>query len=570
MTVACPTDLLPLAAAGTLPADETERVEAHLAGCADCRAAYGEWSGQGSAPERTGDPAEAGGGRAGPAATGTLDFGPFAHLAWPKAQRYRRILRAFADARDGFVVHLRPEDIAAALGEPPSEQLGKDLDVLADAGNLRDSPDTSRVTTVEDFRRRRRLYALSREGEAAEAALRTYGATLARSAELQAVALEDIRVGLRTLVALAEQDEPDEARVSATLRDLETVFTGLADNAAAFMASLSRSIDTAALGVEAFVAYKDRLIGYLQRFIGDLVVTSAEIAHHLEVLDRLGIDRLLAVAAARQAADAAPDDEAGTEAARRHVDAWRARWAGLRRWFLGERGAPSQAELLRARARAAIPELLEAVALLHERRAGRTDRAADFTTLARWFAEAPTDADAHRLWRVAFGLAPARHLTVDGDTLDARREHPVPASTSWRDAPRVRVSARLRRTGSYERRGPVRSTDRSDARAQLARRLAAERAETALARRRLATAGPTRLSDLDLDPDTFPLFLRILGDALASLGRDGGAETTTTDGVFAVRLRPAPDGRMADIATPSGVLRGPDHVIEITDVLAAS
>jgi hypothetical protein len=42
----------------------------------------------------------------------------------------------------------------------------------------------------------------------------------------------------------------------------------------------------------------------------------------------------------------------------------------------------AQAELLRASALSAIPRLLQAVSLLHERRAGRSDRAADFRRLA--------------------------------------------------------------------------------------------------------------------------------------------------------------------------------------------
>ena len=63
-------------------------------------------------------------------------------------------------------------------------------------------------------------------------------------------------------------------------------------------------------------------------------------------------------------------------------------------------------------------QLIDAVGLLNERRSGRSDRSADFAALARWFAEAPDDAAAHQLWRAAFGLSPARHLSVTGDTAD--------------------------------------------------------------------------------------------------------------------------------------------------------
>ena len=41
---------------------------------------------------------------------------PFTHLGVPNAEQYRRVLRVFARAKERFIVHLRPEDIAAELG----------------------------------------------------------------------------------------------------------------------------------------------------------------------------------------------------------------------------------------------------------------------------------------------------------------------------------------------------------------------------------------------------------------------------------------------------------------------
>jgi uncharacterized protein (TIGR02677 family) len=178
---------------------------------------------------------------------------------------------------------------------------------------------------------------------------------------------------------------------------------------------------------------------------------------------------------------------------------------------------------------------------------------ADLRTLARWFAEAPSDAEAHRLWRAAFGLASARHLTIDAQTLEARHDEPVPATTSWAEAPPVWISPRLHATGHHQRRGgPARIIDRSQARQRLEELLAAERAQTEAARQRLATGRPTRLRDLGaLDRDEFALFLGLLGDTLAA-----GPPT----------LEPTGDGATAEITTPDGVLRGPDHLLTIVDL----
>jgi uncharacterized protein (TIGR02677 family) len=206
---------------------------------------------------------------------------------------------------------------------------------------------------------------------------------------------------------------------------------------------------------------------------------------------------------------------------------------------------------------------------LNERRAGRSDRSADFRTLARWFAEAPDDAARHRLWRTAFGLHPARHLTVDADTLAERAARPVPPSTPWAEAEPLRISPQLRRTGSYERRGkPRKVQDRSEDRRLLAEIADRQAAEITAARGRLETHGVTRLSGLgELDPLAFGLFLQLLGDALATW-RPGLTSTTATsnDGSMEIRLTALADGVAAEVHTPGGVFRGLDHTIEITDL----
>ncbi|WP_205745658.1 TIGR02677 family protein [Egibacter rhizosphaerae] len=495
----------------------------------------------------------------------------FKHVTTEHVDRYRAMMGCFAAAKQRFVVHLRPEDVQAALAEadggaPSIEDVGAALEQLREWGNLRADPDTARVTSVEDFNRARYLYQLTHAGEAAEEALAAYDAALGRRGALQAVALADIRERLEELARQSRAHQPDAGLTRQALRDLAAVFDGLADNAQAFMASLQRTIDLHEAEVEAFLAYKEQLVAYVERFVGELVTASAAIATTLDELDAAGVDRLLVVAAEAEAADASPD-EADPVGAR--LAAWRDRWQGLRQWFVGTDAAPAQSQLLRRRARQAITALLGVVTELAERSSGRSDRAADFRELARWFAQAPTEADCHRLWRTAFGLAPARHLTVDADTLAERDEAPVGNATPWADAPPVRVSPRLRTTGRYERRGkPERVADRSAERRALAERLAEQSAQAEAARARLATEGTVRLSELGhLDRAAFGLLLDLLGEALTRPLVPGHPnEASTADGLLAIRLTPADDGRVAAIPTEDGELRGPDCHVAIQRV----
>jgi uncharacterized protein (TIGR02677 family) len=328
------------------------------------------------------------------------------------------------------------------------------------------------------------------------------------------------------------------------------------------MAGVARSIDLQQGGADAVVTYKRRLIDYLDRFIIDLIRRSDAIARHIRGLAPR-LEKVLRLVAEREARDAAPGDEdEQAEAATRYLEAWRERWSGLEGWFFRSGHEPSQSELLRMRARAAIPQLLSAIGALNERRSGRSDRSADFRVLATWFAGCANDAEAHRLARAAFALNPARHFALVPE--GAAEAGP---GTPWADGPALAISPRLRAYGEAAPRGPLpRVRDRGEARRLLERELAEEAGQVEAARRRLATGRPTRLSELGpLDPHAFGLFLNLLGEALAEQpGPDATVERQTGDGLMRIRLEPLGPNSRAEVHTPHGVLAGRDHLITIT------
>lgn len=488
----------------------------------------------------------------------------FRHVTSEKAATYRAVMDCFAASKRAFRLHLRPDDLLHEArwpgARPSAEELGLALDQLVAWGNLRAQQDMARVATLEDFYRKRLLYRLTAGGDAAETGLAAFAAALAQKGELQTVALDDILARLTSLQVLAADAEPDAAKVHEALRDLVHVFEGLARHAETFMADLGRTLELQRAELEAVMGFKARLIDYLERFIGELVERSARVALELETLEP-AVETLLRLAAAREARDSAPDDASDQQAALVvKLASWAERWTGFRSWFLSGGRMPAQAELLRAAARSAIPRLLSAVSALNERRAGRSDRSADFRRLAIWFAQTREAGEAHRLWRAAFGLSPARHLAL---AVPAE----VPASTSWRAAPVLTIHPRLRELGQLATRGgPPVIRDRSRERALLSALMTEQGAQLAQARERLTAAGATRLSELGvLDADAFRLFLNLLGEALASQSAPGAAVTrSSADGLLSVRLEPTGDGREAVIETELGRFSGQDHRIEIS------
>jgi uncharacterized protein (TIGR02677 family) len=239
----------------------------------------------------------------------------------------------------------------------------------------------------------------------------------------------------------------------------------------------------------------------------------------------------------------------------------RARWAGLRAWFLPDDGSTPRVDELHLVARRAIITLLQVLDRITESRRRSSSAIADFRELARWFSVVPGQADLHRLWSTMFGLSPARH---------AHLAHPDPelvsSSASWRQAPPVPVSALLRsagRTERFSRTGRVRDVDAI--KAARAEQALAERAELDAAWSMLDTGGPVRLSAFGrLDHAVFERLLDLLGRALdRPPGRSGSRRSSTIDGRIEILLRPPVDGSTARLTTARGTFAGPDYEIEI-------
>jgi uncharacterized protein (TIGR02677 family) len=494
----------------------------------------------------------------------------FSHLNAEKAALYRAILRVFVDAKASFALHLRPADVRAGLHDTGflDESDGGVLDAalvqLCAWRNLEAHRDTADVATVEEFYRPRFLYQLAAEGEAAERALALFFESLDQPGELQTAALGDIRQYLGELEGLAQSSAPDEAVAHRVLQLLSARFEQLTARAQTFLRSLQRTIDLQGISVEKFLSYKQALIDYLERFISELVIATHEIAERLRSIEKLGIERFLDAAARRDTIDVIEHERESRLAEAQRV--WQARWTGFRGWFIGEAGRQSQAEVLRSRARSAIPALLAAVARINERRTTRSDRAADLQTLARWFAETPSDSDAHRLWRTAFGLAPSRHLRIDEETLLRREQEPVAAQTSWLKADQLRISPRVRQTGRHMAKGPARSViDRSKEKELLAQLARDEARQMVAAQQRLASIKGRRLSELHtLSGAELEVFLDLLGEALSLKMAPGETvEAHSSDGSLRIQLAPVMPKVEAVIDTEEGQFRGEDHYVTI-------
>jgi uncharacterized protein (TIGR02677 family) len=488
-------------------------------------------------------------------------------------------MEAFSTAKDRFILHLTLEDVGGFLQSERQEQLYQSeedlkhaLDQLNQWGNLAKHADVSEVSTLEEFRRTRYLFQLTASGEATEQAIQHFMSNIKKRGELQATALIDIRNLLKEVYQLCQQassfpSEELEAKIFRSMSSLCSRFEELTSRAQSFLSSIMKPGELFKTIDDGFLSYKEVLIHYIERFIGELARMSDEIAALIQSIEANDIEGLFHTLAKRELIDAIDVDSEQWLATQTY---WQKRWEGVRAWFLGRLGSErTQAELLRDRARSAIRSLLQAVQYLNDRVLNRTDRITDLCTLALWFAESRTDDQAHKLWRAAFGLHSARHLGVDDATLNLWDSHPPTPQSSWSAAPPLQITPKLRQSGNYGRRAgrgaPI--EDKSKDKMILAELASEEASEIRRAQTLLISKEALRLSDLpELDEVGFSLFLDLLGEVLAQQQKE--SETVyavSADGTLEILLKPIPSAPQVCLRTTQGDFFGPDCWIHIKE-----
>jgi uncharacterized protein (TIGR02677 family) len=492
-----------------------------------------------------------------------------AYVTAEKSSLYRAIMRVFMESKGRFDLHLRPQEIIDAvrrsgLEETPHEtEIESALEQLCEWGNLQTRPDTTDISTVEDFYKQRYAFHLTSQGEAAEQALEVFLASAERKGQLQTNALSIIRNLLHELNQLSKDEKPDSAQIHRNLLSIRSTFENLTSRTQAFMTSLQQNIDLQMAQTDEFTSDTQRLIEYIERFLAELVIAAEDVNRTVRDIEASGVERLFYAAAECGLMDAL---EKTSEDVERIAGEWRSFWNGFWRWFVPRPDYPSNADILRARARTAITDLLGVMTSVNDRRISRIDRSNDFRVLARWFAQCASDGHAHRLWRSVFGLSTARHLMVNEATLDEHEVQDISSNTSWLDSPPLRISSRLRASGTYSRTGRLsRIIDRTAEKNKLAAAAHEEAIRILSAQDRFGIGHRFRLSELgQLDHNAFDFFLDLLSEGVSPRVFDGDTvEVVSNDGSLKVKMEPIDDGQPAVIQTPEGVFSGPDHWVTI-------
>ncbi|CAM00217.1 hypothetical protein SACE_0883 [Saccharopolyspora erythraea NRRL 2338] len=488
----------------------------------------------------------------------------FRFTSGDRAELYVSVLHAFGEANERLETALGLDDVRGRLRSVGWLDALEDSDLTSALEQLRDwnlvdviQNHSENYRTAAEYERRNLQYSLTRQGEAALAGVVHAMSVLASSGALQTAVLDAISDRLGDLLEHGETGS--DRQVFAILTELESHLDALRGNTKQFNGELQRLLRADGADLETFHEVKASTVAYLQEFVTNLEHRTHAIATRIGRLEDHGVEQLHQ----RALAGAELPQLSGTDPAPAWLEHRRARWEGLRAWFLPCDSTPPRVEQLHRVARRAIVTLLQVLDRITESRRRASSAVLDFRELARWFTVVP-ERDLHRLWSTVFGLSSARHAHLAHHDPEL-----VSPSVSWSESPPVEVSPLLRtagRTERFARTGRVR--DVKALRAQRAERARAERAQLEAAWNLLDTGGAVRVSEFgELDHGIFERLLELLGRALSSAPDESGTRRgSTADGRIEILLRPPSDSAVAHLTTPRGVFSGPDYEIEINSL----
>ncbi|MBB5157675.1 TIGR02677 family protein [Saccharopolyspora phatthalungensis] len=495
----------------------------------------------------------------------------FVFTTTERADLHTAALYAFGEANERLETALTFDDVHARLRsvgwfEPVSdEELDATLSRLRQWGHVDVVQNhAAHYTTAEDYERKNLQYLLTKRGEAAFEGVQHALSVLASSGALQTAVLDAIAERLGELHSLMGAGVASNRRIYTTLMELEGHLDALRTNTKQFNSELQRLLRADQPDLATFQEVKRATVGYLQEFVTNLDQRRHTIREAVALVEDQGIDALhqRAMAGAELPKLTSEDPEA---AWLRHRAA---KWAGLRSWFRPVDGTAPRVDELQDIARRAIVQLLRALERMSDVRRRSTSAAADFRTLAKWFAASRSEPEAHQLFNAAFGMWPARHAHLAHEDAEL-----ISSAESWAQAPPVPISPLLRTSGRIERiarTGKVRDVE--EVRRLRRERARQERAELEAAWRQLATPGPVRLSCIGrLDHASFHRLLELIGRALIARQDSAGVRRAmTSDGRVEITLRSPHDAATATLRTPHGVFTGPDFVVDIRTTGARS
>lgn len=339
------------------------------------------------------------------------------YLTTENAWRYRAILRYFYIQHERLRHYLFPEEVYDYLKQSQyfsnytMEQLQQDLSQLVEWKNLVPRQDMGKVSTIEEFKRKKFRYQCTPytvEIERMVVALEEKGDSFGGS--LERTLFDRLLSSLMKLTEKEIVSKLSSENLFSLWDEMHDNFRKLTENATDYLAHLESEKVEEIMMTEAFIVYKDSLTRYLRDFMTSLQRTAFRIESILievkedyikEVAERLA-EYYLSIPRIEESVDK-----------KSLMEKYVLQWQGISTWFLGHERQESDMAYLQKVTNETIRRMTRFAQRLGENYHNFKSRRKDYLHLAEWFNSCSNIRDAHLLSSCVFGAFHTRHLYTD-------------------------------------------------------------------------------------------------------------------------------------------------------------
>lgn len=332
------------------------------------------------------------------------------YLTAENCWRYRPILRYFFLQYEKIRYWMYKEEIFDALKSNPHfegytmEQCRQDLDVLVEWGNLVPVQDTSRASTVEEFKNKQFRYQLSEYAVEIERLTTRLENIFAEGASLEPTLFERIKDHVLEITAMADSDIKT---VGTWWRDLNNDFKRLNQNYQDYMRSFHSLGAEELMKTREFIVYKDSIIEYLREFVKGLQRNAPSIEETLRSISEEAVRQVISKAFEDEKSIPRIDVEFTDNMLYENISG---RWESFRDWFLGAEGRESEVVRLLEITNDIIRRITRYASQIAESRNSAANRKEEYKKLCNLFLSCKDVEEAHTLSSLAFGISNTKHI----------------------------------------------------------------------------------------------------------------------------------------------------------------
>lgn len=393
------------------------------------------------------------------------------YLTMDNAWRYRTIMRFFYLQYEKMKYWMYKEEVYEELKKHSEfegytmDLLKQDLDVLVEWKNLIPIQDTSRVSTVEEFKNKQFRYQLSEYSVEIERMTIKLENLFVENASLEPSLLERLKEDLQRFSKMADEDEKT---AGSWWRALNDNFRRLNQNYQDYIGDFYSLKAEEMMKSRQFLIYKEKFIDYLRDFIKGLQYNVNAIESILKGISREDERRVMEKVLSYEMSIPRLDMEVPEGDI---FDNIMGKWNNIKGWFLGEGGRESEAVRLFDITNEIIRKITRYASQISESRNSAANRKEEYKKLAEMFLSCRDISEAHKLSALSFGIFSPRHIKGDFE----RRTESINSGVFDEEAYIYTIKPRVRTYREKGKRTPI--TDNTQRKAEMLEKVMKSRQE---------------------------------------------------------------------------------------------